>query len=304
MTKPWKDPSPHRSFFVKSNGVRIHCLDWGGRGPPLILIHGITDNPHAFDDLALRLKPWFRVIAYARRGHGLSDARGPYNAATLTEDLRGVMDRLGIRKAHLAGWSMGGLETTGMAAEYPSRVLGIVYLDAAYDFTDKANRRAKSPPVRFRPPRSAFRSFEAYRRWFLSLFPELTHAGWLDAYLRENLVMKSDGSVRLRMPPRAEAAMAKTLMSEPKEYESVHAPVLAIYATSLLDPRCKVIKGGNIPCWERKYMAPFRNRSIAQIRKALPEVRILRVPGSHGGFFTTSAGPVATAMHRFLKRPM
>src|SRR5262245_3884193 len=84
----WKDPAPHQSAFVRVNGVRLNYLDWGGDGPPLVLVHGFGDSPHVFDDLAAQLRGDFRVIAYARRGHGQSDApSGPYDIATLVEDL-------------------------------------------------------------------------------------------------------------------------------------------------------------------------------------------------------------------------
>lgn len=99
----WSDPAAHKSGFVTANGVRLHYLDWGGSGPPLILIHGLGENPHYFDDLAPAFTDRFRVVAYARRGHGQSDAKGPYDTATLTEDLRALMNGLGIAKAHLAG---------------------------------------------------------------------------------------------------------------------------------------------------------------------------------------------------------
>jgi pimeloyl-ACP methyl ester carboxylesterase len=56
----------------------------------------------------------------------MSEAKVPYDTATLTEDLRGLMDRLGIAKAHLAGWSMGGNEITAMAGTRPERVNRIV----------------------------------------------------------------------------------------------------------------------------------------------------------------------------------
>src|ERR1700730_16949736 len=66
----WSDTSPHKSGFVTANGVRLNYLDWGGSGPALILVHGLGDNPHHFDDLALAFTDRFRVVAYARRGHG------------------------------------------------------------------------------------------------------------------------------------------------------------------------------------------------------------------------------------------
>jgi len=96
-TATWSDTAAHKSRFITANGVRLHYLDWGGAGPVLILIHGYGDNPHIFDDFAPAFTDRFRVIAYARRGHGQSEAKEPYDTATLTEDLRGVMDGFGPR---------------------------------------------------------------------------------------------------------------------------------------------------------------------------------------------------------------
>jgi alpha-beta hydrolase superfamily lysophospholipase len=85
----YTDASPHKSAFARVNGVSLNYLDWGGDGPALVMMHGIGDDPHVFDDLASLLHDRFRIIAYARRGHGLSDAPpGPYDAATLAEDFR------------------------------------------------------------------------------------------------------------------------------------------------------------------------------------------------------------------------
>ncbi len=70
----YTDASPHKSAFAHVNGVNLNYLDWGGDGPALVMIHGIGDDPHIFDDLASLLHDRFRIIAYARRGHGLSDA--------------------------------------------------------------------------------------------------------------------------------------------------------------------------------------------------------------------------------------
>src|SRR5262245_54608551 len=78
-SQAWRDNASHKSDFVEVNGVRLNVLDWGGNGPPLILIHGLGDSPHVFDDLASFLCDRYHVIAYARRGHGQSEApAGPY----------------------------------------------------------------------------------------------------------------------------------------------------------------------------------------------------------------------------------
>src|SRR5262249_19171899 len=138
----WSDRSPHTSHFAMVNGVRLHYLDWGGSGPALLLIPGFGDTPHCFDDLAPDLRDRCRVLAYARRGHGRSQAKSPYDTETLTEDLRQLLDHLGLEAVNLAGWSLGGGEITRFAELHPRRVLTLTYLDAALDRGNPAWRRA------------------------------------------------------------------------------------------------------------------------------------------------------------------
>ena len=146
------------------NGVQLNYLDWGGSGPPLVLVHGMTDSPHIFDDLAPSLRDSFHVIAYARRGHGASDApTGPYDQATLLADLEQFLDRLGVTRASLLGWSMGGNEITAFAAAHPERVAGLVYLEAGYDWSDV--RFQKEFPA-LAADDTALRSLDAYRAWY------------------------------------------------------------------------------------------------------------------------------------------
>jgi hypothetical protein len=54
--------------------------------------------------------------------------------------------------------------------------------------------------------------------------------------------------------------------------------------------------------WEQKYMAPFRAASIERVRRELPNVEIVKVPGTHKDFVFTSRESVVSAMQRFLGR--
>lgn len=139
----YTDVSPHKSAYAHVNGVNLNYLDWGGNGPVLVMVHGIGDDPHIFDDLASRLHDRFHIIAYARRGHGLSEAPpGPYDAARLTEDLRQLVDHLGIQRMSVLGWSMGADEATAFAGKYPERVDKLIYLDGGYDWSTPVFFRA------------------------------------------------------------------------------------------------------------------------------------------------------------------
>ena len=124
------------------------------------------DNAHIFDDLVPALGGNIRAIAYSRRGHGHSGKAGPYDTATLVEDLRQLMDSLGIAKASLAGWSHAGNEISLMASTYPERVERVVYLDAAYDWGDPALTPIFSQfSLPFTPTAESLASLEAFRDW-------------------------------------------------------------------------------------------------------------------------------------------
>ncbi len=300
----WSDVAAHKSGFVTSNGVRLHYLDWGGSGPALILIHGYTDNPHTFDDLAPAFTDRFRVVAYARRGHGRSDAKEPYDTATMTEDLRGLMDSLGIAKAHLAGWSMGGNEITAMAGAHPERVDRIVYLEGAYDWADPAFVAAWEaiPPNYMTWPASARTSFDAYRTFQRSVWlPGVSDVSRFEAYLRDTVVIQPDGTIRSRISDRVVEAVTTTLLTDRRDYTHVRSPALAIYSETFFDVRSgdSSQRAQNL-AWEQKYMLPFRAASIERLRRELRNVEIVKVPGTHSDFVYKSREQVVVVMRRFL----
>lgn len=299
---PWTDPSPHVSRFVGTQGIQINYLDWGGSGTPLLLLHGIGDNPHAFDDLAPAFTDRFHVIAPARRGHGLSENKPPYDTETLTEDLRGFMDELRIPRAHLAGWSMGGNEITAMAGLYPERVVRLVYLDAAYDWSDPALLAAmKAFPTKLAPPASAFASRDAYRAWWQRWAPGVRDGTQIEAYLREQVIDLPDGTVKPRMDAGTSGALQAELMKDHKDYSRIRSKALAIFAEAFLDSEsADPDHQGKVRSWQETHWTPFLRASIDRVERELKGVEVLRVPGTHNDFFFCSREIVASAMNRFL----
>jgi pimeloyl-ACP methyl ester carboxylesterase len=299
----WSDTAAHKSGFVTANGIRLHYLDWGGLGPVLILIHGGLDNAHIFDDLAPAFTDHFRVIAYDLRGHGRSEAKGPFDISTRTQDLCGFMDSLGIAKAHLAGWSLGGSDITAMASTHPERVDSIVYLEGAYDWGDPALADAfKSLPIDFQAPSSAMSSLDAYREYQKTIWlPAVSDTSRFEAYVRDLVVIQSDGTVRPRMTDSVTQAVLSTVLTDQRDYTKVGSPALAIYAETFFDVRnghpAQLAKNLD---WERKYIAPFRAASIERVRRELRGVEIVNVPGTHKDFLFTSREQVMAAMRRFL----
>src|ERR1700744_3905879 len=112
---------------VRSNGVNI-AFNIQGDGPPLVLVMGYRLNssarPQDFLDL---LAQRFTVITPDNRGTGKSDkpVEG-YSIANVARDVRGLLDALGIDRAHILGYSMGGAIAQEFVRQFPERVAGLV----------------------------------------------------------------------------------------------------------------------------------------------------------------------------------
>jgi pimeloyl-ACP methyl ester carboxylesterase len=134
----WRDPSPHsvQSVTVEP-GVRLEVLDWGGTGRSIVLLAGSGSTEHIFDEFAPKLAGRWHVCGITRRGYGASSqlASG-YDDQRLADDVVQVLDSLAIPKPVLAGHSMAGGELTTIGCQHPSRLAGLVYLDALGDTRD------------------------------------------------------------------------------------------------------------------------------------------------------------------------
>ena len=128
-------PAPTGTRIAASDGVRLHVMDWGGTGDPILFLSGLGTSAHIFDEFAPLFTNTHRVIGITRRGLPPSDtASADYSAAILTGDVLTVMDSLRVPAAHLIGWSFGGNEATLLAATSPQRVLSLTLLES-YDRT-------------------------------------------------------------------------------------------------------------------------------------------------------------------------
>jgi pimeloyl-ACP methyl ester carboxylesterase len=289
----------HRSAYVEVDGIRLHTLEWGGRGPAVVMIHGIGDSPYVFSDLAVGLAPRFRVVAYARRGHGQSDApAGPYDLDTLVTDLRGVMDALGIERASLVGWSLGGNEITAFAARYPERVDKLVYLESGYDWSDPVFLPAfREALAAIAPAPADLASFDAYRAWFQRAW--LGPAEWtpgLEAYLRDTVSIGSDGRVAPKPSDAVAAAILDGVAVSPRDYAKVRAPVLAFYS-EVFFPR------GNpkTDAFEAEVMVPFRKASSSRLKSEVASAHLMESFGrTHMSIGVVNAQGLAAFIGQFL----
>jgi pimeloyl-ACP methyl ester carboxylesterase len=110
-----------------------------GDGPALFLVHGIGARRATFDRLVEGLRDRFTCVSYDLRGHGLTPGGAGFGLDDLVDDLEELRARLGIRQAHVAGHSLGGMIGPAYARRHPDRVLSLgLWSTAAFRTPDDA----------------------------------------------------------------------------------------------------------------------------------------------------------------------
>lgn len=112
-------------------GTDIHYAELGGSGPPLLLLHGITDSLESYLPAAPKLTQGARVFAVDFRGHGRS-AHTPdrYRLRDYATDVRLLLDQVVREPAAVAGHSLGGLVASYLASRPDASLRGVFLEDA------------------------------------------------------------------------------------------------------------------------------------------------------------------------------
>jgi pimeloyl-ACP methyl ester carboxylesterase len=306
------DKSPHKSDFVKVDGIKLHYLDWGGEGDVLLFLAGMGCNAHIFDDFAPRFTDGFHVVAVTRRGHGQSDhPETGFDVDTLTEDIRQFLDMLGVEKVILAGHSLAGIELCHFNVLCPERVLKLIFLDATYDrhsatFKDMVEN---SPWKHLKAPGTDvdFFSVEQYNAAMKRAYPsfQLIWTEAMEEQSHHEITVTAEGKVIDRMSNAVSQALSDTLAGYVPEYTKISAPALNFTAFS---------KGlNNLPNdWmtdEQKaelvhHIETREDRwtreSIENFRRDVPHARIVEIPRGHHYCFIRQEQLVYEEMQKFL----
>lgn len=118
---------------VASDGLAIAYLDWGGTGPPLLLLHPNGFCAGVYDPLARGLVGRCRVVGVDLRGHGSSDDitdSGLLGNDAIAMDVLAVADHLGMDRFAILGVSFGGAVGIEVAVAAPERVGALVLCEA------------------------------------------------------------------------------------------------------------------------------------------------------------------------------
>ena len=301
----WHDDPRHTAQLINvDKGVNLEVLDWGGSGRPLVLLSGLGNSAHIFDQFAPKLTGTYHVYGISRRGFGASSTpESGYEADRLGDDVLAVLDALKLNRPVIAGHSIAGEELSSIGSRHPERVSGLIYLDAGYpyalydrsrgdfeiDLKDLQAQLDQLAPGK-RPPDPRQLVHDLLETSLPMIEKELRE-------MQKNLAEQPPAPPSAGPPPRPQFAAAAIIYGKQK-YADIKTPILAIFAlphSTSPDVRNDPKKLAEYEVREEEFVG-----ARAKLFETLPSARVVRLAfASHYVFFSNEAD-VLREMNAFI----
>ena len=121
-------------MLTTDDGVRLH-FEEAGSGTPIVFVHEFAGDHRSWEPQVRHFSRRYRCIAYNARGYPPSEVPEDverYSQARACDDIRGVLDALGVQRAHVVGLSMGANATLHFGLTYPQRALSLTFAGGGY----------------------------------------------------------------------------------------------------------------------------------------------------------------------------
>ena len=247
-----------------------------GSGPPLLMIMGLGGQARSWGEPLLdRLRPNFQTIRLSNRGTGASDKpAGPVTIRQMADDAVGLLDALGIEKAHVMGISMGGMISQELVLAHPERVQGLIL---GCTFCGPARGAPASPEVAVRmanigslPIPERIQEF-----WRITVSPEFLERGqqFLDDIIRIHL-------------------------DTPTPWETFGKQFLAVQSWGSYDRLPEIKKPTLVIHGDKDLLITYPNMAI--LAERIPGARTHTVSGAGHMFFWEQPEEVGAAVTGFL----
>jgi 3-oxoadipate enol-lactonase len=123
---------------ISTNGIETNYVVEGS-GPWITFGHSLACNLSSWDAQAAALSKHFTVLRYDTRGHGQSSAPAEaYSLDMLADDLKALLDGLGVKQTHFVGLSMGGMIGQTFALKYPGVLKSLALCDTTSSYGENA----------------------------------------------------------------------------------------------------------------------------------------------------------------------
>jgi pimeloyl-ACP methyl ester carboxylesterase len=264
--------------WVERGGLRLHVLDWGGSGPPLLFLHGGSAHAHWWDFVIPLLAERFRCVALDLRGHGESGrpGDGDYGLSAHAADVAAVVEALDLTGGGVVGHSFGGWVAMVYAGAAGTAVGALAILDSRPTIGVRSARMLealrKLPHVRYPTREDAVARFR--------LLPAATRAepAVLAHVARHGITRDADGTYLPRFDRRALAAGAQDLTPH---LRAARGPILAVRAAD-----SEIVDAA----------------ALAAFRAAVPSAELAEIPGAHHHLMLDQPAAVAAALAAFFDR--
>ena len=160
--------APDGTAFIRhSGGGKARGVDHGADRPAVVLIHGLGLCQRLFDPMLAGFSAPFDLISYDLYGHG--DSGPPPQTATLSlysQQIAGLLDHLGIARAALVGFSIGGMINRRFALDHPERLSALAIWNSPHDRGTQAQQLVEDRAAQVRTEGTMSTLPAAIERWF------------------------------------------------------------------------------------------------------------------------------------------
>jgi pimeloyl-ACP methyl ester carboxylesterase len=257
-------PSEH---WADIGDLKVRYLDWGGDGPPLLALHGLASSAHWYDIVAPMLRDRYRIIAPDQRGHGqTTNASSGYDWKTLSDDLAGLLDHVGLREVAVMGHSWGGNVAINLAANFPELVKRLIMIDGGFlDGRMIPGATWESFSQRLRP-----RDVTGNREEFLGRLRNQMGSIWsieLERIVQTMVYEDENGQIQDILRPENQAQVIRAMWDDPasKTIPRIECPTL-------------VVPAGPSPERAGTEFAETRRQMVAAAEKNLKNGRVHWIP--------------------------
>ncbi|MET7999214.1 alpha/beta hydrolase [Amycolatopsis sp. NPDC005232] len=231
-----------RHRYIDTGRLRMHVAETGA-GSPVLLLHGWAKHWYMWRHVMPLLSDSHRLIAVDLRGAGWSDApRSGYRTAELVDDLRALLDALGLGRIALVGHDRGAALAFQLALDDPDRVTHVVALNELHPYLDVRRMVRNAWRYLWTP----FVETPLVGRFVLAHIPSFTR-GWLRRGVVDRASMPADAVAAyvdvLRRPDIARAGEQLMYQFAYKEF----IPMLRHAETRKLRPPTLLLAGGADP---------------------------------------------------------
>ena len=245
------------SETILAHGTNIHYYRTGGEKPPLVLVHGITDDGLCWLPVAETLAGQYDVIMVDMRGHGLSEApESGYTLGNLAAELAELIKGLGLEQPILLGHSMGATAILVLAGLYPDLPKAILLED---------------PPAFWRFDRNNAQFSESrndLEAWLASN-KRKTHADLL-AEVHANYPDWSESELEPWINAKHRFSPSISALVHPQDIETLNFPELLKH---IICPAIFISA-------DKELGAASSAEDIASLRESLPQLRVAHVAGA------------------------